>query len=96
MLGSGRWDPYHHHLGLGRDVPREECVMSLTLTRLQLTDADVSQLPDTLPNLHTLSVAYNQITDVGLLALLTGAPNVVVLDLEANKIVFAPRTAAIS
>ena len=29
VLGSGRWDPYHHHLGLGRDVPREEHVMSL-------------------------------------------------------------------
>ena len=92
--GSGRWDPYHHHLGLPSYAPRRENVMSLTLSRLQLTDADVSQLPDTLPNLHTLSVAQNGLTDEGVLGLLVWAPNLVILDLEDNEIVLAPHTDA--
>ena len=73
-----------------------EHVMSLTLTHLQLTDEDVSKFPETLPNLHTLSVAFNQITDVGLSDLLGWAPNVVVLDLEANEVAFAIWTQAVT
>ena len=61
-----------------------------------MTDEDVSKFPETLPNLHTLSVALNQITDVGLSDLLGWAPDVVVLDLEANEIVFAIWTQAIT
>ena len=68
--------------------------MSLTPTRLKLINNDVSNFPDTLHNLHTLSVAFNQITDEGYSDLLGLAPNVVTLDLEANEIVFAIWTQA--
>ena len=69
--------------------------MSLTPTRLKLINNDVSNFPDTLHNLHTLSVAFNQITDEGLSYLLGLAPNVMTLDLEANEIVFAIWTQAV-
>ena len=95
VFGSGHWDPYHHHLGLGRGVPRAEHILSLTLVCLKLTNNDVSNFPDALHNLHTLSVAFNQITDVGLSDLLGLDPNVVTLDLEANEIVLAIWTQAV-
>ena len=86
VLGSGRWDPYHYHHG--QIAPRPELVLSLTLSCLGLTDSDVSHLPNSLQNLHTLSFVFNLITDAGLAALLKVAPKVVVLDLEANDMVF--------
>ena len=95
MVGSGHWDPYHHYLGLRRGVPRVEHFLSLTLTCLKLTNNDVSNFPDALHNIYTLSVAFNQITDVGLSDLLGLVPNVVTLDLEANKNVFAIWTQAV-
>ena len=51
-------------------------------------DSDVLHLLDLLQNLHTLFVMFNLITNARLSALLGVAPNVVVLDLEANVMVF--------
>ena len=88
VFGSGRWDPFHHHLGLRQCPPIEEHLLSLTFTRLQLTDEDVLRFPSHMPSLHTLSVAFNQITDSGLVTLRAIAPNVEVLDLECNEMLF--------
>ena len=63
--------------------------LSLALSCLRLTDNDVANFPDALHNLHTLSGAFNLITDAGLSVLLRLAPNVVTLDLGANEMVFA-------
>ena len=58
---------------------------SLTLSRLGLTDQDVLHLPGNLgQNLATLGVVFNELMDVGLTALLTLAPVLASLDLEAN------------
>ena len=70
LFGTSHWDPYHHHLGLGRSVPRMDHFLSLTLSCLRLTDNNVSNFPDVLHNLHTLPVAFNLIMDAGLLVLL--------------------------
>ena len=71
-----------------RIVLRAGIFLSLNLSRLRLTDWDVLLLPDAFENLHTLSMAFNIVMDVGLDALLQLASNMVTLDLEANEMVF--------
>ena len=86
MLVSGCCDPFHYYLGW--ILPGAEIFLSLTLSRLRLTDVDVSHLPDAFHNLHTLSVVFNTGTNIGLEVLLRLASNVVTLDLEGNKMEF--------
>ena len=61
-------------------------MMAPTLSHLDLTDRDIQQIHATLVGLNMLSVSFNKITYDGLDTLLTMAPNLVTLDLEANEI----------
>ena len=71
-------------------------MVSLTLSRLGLTDKDVLHLPGNLgQHMDTLGVAFNELTDIGLTALLTLAPALALLDLESNEIEFAPTSAGV-
>ena len=83
---SDRWDPCHHHQG--RNAPRPPLLTSLTISHIKLVDSDIRVLQDSFENLNTLSVAFNHITDAGLIILLRMAPNVMTFDLEANAMVF--------
>ena len=64
---------------------------SLTLSRVGLIYQDVLDLQSTLgQNLDTLGVAFNELTYLGLAALLTLAPVSALMDLEGNAIEFEP------
>ena len=62
-------------------------MMPLTLSKLALTYQDVQNLPSTLrKTLDRLGFVFNEIMDLGLAELLTRAPALVLLDLEAGSI----------
>ena len=64
--------------------------MSLSLYNLSLANRDVAELPTTFGrNVTTLSVVFNNLTNIGVAGVQRQALRVSPLDLEGNYIVFA-------